>query len=290
MTIVASEVAGRTVMVVGGPGTGKTAWVREAARQLAEGPGRVAVVSADMGQQSVGVPTCLGLSLNAPFDRASAMWFIGDTSPAGNLLPAVVGTARLVSRARAEGAQTVLIDTTGVADSGAGYVLKYHKVLAAGVDCLVALQKNGKPETVLGLLGSVCPMIHRTAALAEAKDRSAAERKAYRQACYRSYFQEAGELQLEPGRLVGANWMPNAMRHHEFPLPGAVLGLLDGQGFCLGIGLVEKLLPNRLVVHTPWPDAAAVVSVKLGKLRLDRQAEFAEVREPAPPSPPPPCT
>jgi len=286
MTIVVSELAGRTVMVVGGPGSGKTAWVREAARQLAEGAGAVAVVSADMGQQSVGVPTCLGLSLHAPHDRPSAMWFIGDTSPGGNLLPATVGTARLVSRARAEGAETVLIDTTGLVDTGAALVFKYHKALAAGVDCLVALQQNGKLEAVLGLLSNVCPMIHRTTALAEAKDRPTAERNAYRQERYRSYFHEAGVLELEPSRLVGSNWMPNAMRHHEYPLPGAVVGLLDGQGFCLGIGLVEKLLPNRLVVHTPWPDAAAVVSLKLGKLRLDRQADYAEVREPRSPSPP----
>jgi polynucleotide 5'-kinase involved in rRNA processing len=286
MEIVVSELAGRTVMVVGGPGSGKTAWVREAARQLAEAGRAVAVVSADMGQQSLGVPTCLGLSLLAPHERPSAMWFIGDTSPGGNLLPAAVGTGRLVARARAEGAETVLIDTTGLIETGAALVLKYHKVLAAGVDCLVALQRNEKSEAALGLLSNICPIIHRTPSPAEAKDRPVAQRNAYRQERYRSYFHEAGELQIEPGRLVGSNWMPHAMRHHEYPLPGAVVGLLDGQGFCLGIGLVEKLLPNRLVVCTPWTDAAAVLFLKLGRLRLDRQADFAEVREPGPPSPP----
>jgi len=286
MPIVASDLAGRTVMVVGGPGSGKTAWVREAARQLAERPDPVAVVSADMGQQSLGVPTCLGFSLHAPHDRASAMWFIGDTSPGGNLLPAVVGTARLAARARAEGAKTVLIDTTGLVDSGPGLALKYHKALAAGVDCVVGLQQEGRLEAVLALLGSVCPTICRTTALAEAKDRPAEQRKAYRQECYRSYFHEAGDVQLDPSRLLGTNWMPNAMRHHEYPLPGTVVGLLDGQGFCLAIGLVEKLLPSRLVVHTPWSDAAAVASLKMGKLRLDRQTNYAEVREPAHPSPP----
>ena len=278
MTIVAKELAGRTVMVLGGPGTGKTAMVRELARQLAEEAGAVAIVSADMGQQSLGVPTCLGLSLQAPHDRASAMWFIGDVSPGGNLLPAAVGAARLVARARAEGAATVLIDTTGLVDSGAGLALKYHKALAAEVDCLVGLQRAGELEAVLGLLAGICPMVHRAAPPPDAKDRSAAERKAYREECYRCYFQEAAALQVDATRLVGTNWMPNPLKNRDYPAPGTVVGLLDSHGFCLGIGLVEKILPTRLVVFTPWSDAAAVAGVKVGKIRLDRQAEYAEGR------------
>jgi polynucleotide 5'-kinase involved in rRNA processing len=252
---------------------------------LAAGPGKVAVVSADMGQQTIGVPTCLGLSLEAPYERASAMWFIGDVSPSGNLLPTVVGTARLVARARSEGAETVLIDTTGMIESGTGLAMEYHKVLAAGVDCLVALQQGNKLDPLLGLLSPVCPTIHRASPPPEAKDRSLAQRLAYRVERYRTYFQDSGELPLEPSRLVGSNWTPNAMRRHEFPLPGALVGLLDGQGFCLAIGIVEKLLPTRLVIHTPRRAAAAVITLKQGRLRLDRHAMYAEVREPRTPPP-----
>jgi polynucleotide 5'-kinase involved in rRNA processing len=280
MTIVAKELAGRTVMVLGGPGTGKTAMVRELARQLAEEAGAVAVVSADMGQQSVGVPTCLGLSFQAPHDHASAMWFIGDVSPGGNLLPATVGAARLVARARAQGATTVLIDTTGLIDSGPGFALKYHKALAAGVDCVVALERAGELKPVLGLLAGICPTVHHAVPTPDAKDRSAVERRAYRQECYRLYFQGADALQVDAARLVGTNWMANPLKNREYPAPGTVVGLLDNQAFCLAIGLVEKILPTRVVVFTPWSDPAAVAAVKVGRIHLDRQAEYAEGRPP----------
>ena len=46
----------------------------------------------------------------------------------------------------------------------------------------------------------------------------------------------------------------------------------------LGIGLVEKLLPDKLVAYTPWADLDAVACLKLGKLRLDRQADYTEAR------------
>jgi hypothetical protein len=41
------------------------------------------------------------------------------------------------------------------------------------------------------------------------------------------------------------------------------------------VGPVEKILPNRLVVCTPWLNAAPVASLKLGPMRLDRQANVS---------------
>jgi polynucleotide 5'-kinase involved in rRNA processing len=278
MTIAIKELAGRTVLAVGGPGAGKTALLLEIARELAE-EGPVALVSADMGQQSLGVPTCMGLSLQAPHDRPSAMWFVGDVSPAGNLLPAVVGTARLAGRARAEGARTVLIDTTGMVNDGVGCALKYHKALATGADCIVALERNAELQAVIAVLSTVCPTIHRAEVRPEARDRTVEQRTAFRQERYQAYFREANVVQVDSSRLIGANWSSNPLKKHDFPAPGTVVGLLDSGGFCLGIGLVEKILPTRLAVHTPWPDPATVASLKLGKIRLDRQAGYAETRE-----------
>lgn len=278
MTIVTTQWTGRTVMVLGAPGTGKTACAREAARQLAEGGGGAALVCADMGQQSIGVPSCLGLSLAEPHDRPSAMWFIGDVAPGGNLLPAVVGTAQLVRRARAEGAQTVVIDTTGMVEGGVAGALKYHKAVAAGVDCLVALQRKAELEPLVEMLSGVCPTVYREAPPSDAKDRNVGQRRAYRQERYRAYFQEAAPLRFDATHLAGADWGPNPLKNRQYPEPGTVVGLLDGRGFCLAIGLVEKILPNRLVVHTPWTDPAAVTHLKLGKLRLNQQANYAEAR------------
>jgi len=269
------ELAGRTVMVVGGPSSGKTAQAQELARALA-GRGPAALVSADMGQQAIGVPTCTVLSMAEPYDRPDAMWFIGDVSPRGSMLPSVVGTAQLVRRAKAQGAQTVVIDTTGMIEGQPGFALKYHKALAAGVDAVVGLQRESELELLLEMLGGLCPMVHRMPVAAETHERSAAQRAAYRQERYAAYFEGAEPLRVDAGRLLGADWAPHPLRRQQFPLPGALVGLLDAEDFCLGIGLVEKLLPGKLVLFTPWTDADAVARMRLGKIRLDRQAGCVE--------------
>ncbi len=263
-----------TVMVVGAPNRGKTHLVRYLATGLAVRGRRVALLSADVGQPAVGVPTCLGLSLAPPWQRADAMWFVGTTSPVGHLLQAVAGTARLARRARDEGCDTVLIDTTGLVEGPVARVLKYHKAVAAGVGQVVGLQRDAELEPLLAVLEGPCPLVHRLRPVAEARARDADERRRYREALFRSQFESAAVLELPPERLVGRDWAPAALSGEAFPVaPGTVAGLLDRDGFCLGIGPIEEARPDRLAVFTTWRDAAAVARVQQGRLRLNRQGE-----------------
>ena len=257
-----------TVLVIGKPGLGKTALVRYLAEQLA-GQGRtVGLLSTDMGQASVGVPTCLGLSLAPPWQTPAASWFVGDTTPVGNLLPTVVGTARLVNYARQQQIQILLIDTTGLVDGPLGHVLKYHKAVAIRADHVVAIQHNSELEPLLALLQGVCRTIHRLAPAAEACDRSLSERKRYRQTRFQAHFREGGILEFKPSQLLGLDWMPGPASENSRPLPGTVVGLLDRQGFCLGLGLLDEMWPERLPVFTSWRDPEAVRWVQIGKVRL----------------------
>src|SRR5262249_29911903 len=140
-----------TTLVLGHPGLGKSWLVRYLAQQLSAQGHLVGILSTDMGQSSVGVPTCLGLSLRPPWQAADVSWFIGDTTPVGNLLPTVVGTARLVEYAR-QHVPVLLIDTNGLVEGPLGRTLKYHKALAIRVDHLVALQREAELEPLLALL------------------------------------------------------------------------------------------------------------------------------------------
>lgn len=272
------RLSGRTVLVIGGPGTGKTRLSEYLVRRLTGEAGLVGHLSADMGQPAVGVPTCLGLALTESQTEPTALWFIGDVSPRGNLLPTVVGTGRLAQRARAEGAQTVVIDTTGLVDGPLGRLLKYHKALAAGVDRVVAIQRGCELEPTLALLDRICPVIYRLQPVHQAENRSPLERKAYREARFREHLHCANVLSFDRCRLVGLDWAPGAFQGPRQPPPGTLVGLLDRNGFCLALGMIEDAQADRLLVYTPLKDPEHVACLQLGKMRLNRAAGFSEIR------------
>jgi hypothetical protein len=85
-------------------------------------------------------------------------------------------------------------------------------------------------------------------------------------------------LRFDVSGMIGTDWAPDPLRRQQYPEPGTVIALLDDQDFCLGIGLVEKILPKYVAVFSPPCDPAAVARLKLGKIRLDRDAGFVEIR------------
>jgi polynucleotide 5'-hydroxyl-kinase GRC3/NOL9 len=257
--------------VIGNPGLGKSHLVRYLAGELTARGRRVALLSADMGQAVVGPPACLGLALTPPWREPAALWFIGDTTPVGHLLPAVVGAAQLAQRARQQGAEVLLIDTTGLAEGPLARVLKYHKAVAVGADHVVALQREAELEPLLTLLAGVCPAIHRLAPVAAAYNRTPADRALYRRARFRDHFQNGAIQEFPLSQTIGLDWAP--LTPSQGPRAGTVVGLIDRAGFCLSLGIVEETKADRLAVYTAWRDAAAVNRVQVGRLRLNREGE-----------------
>jgi polynucleotide 5'-kinase involved in rRNA processing len=263
---------GGTVLVIGRAGLGKTTLVHYLAEQLTAEGQKVGVLSTDMGQPLVGVPTCLGLSLTPPWQKPAASWFIGDTTPVGNLLPTVVGAAQLAQCARRECVQSLLIDTTGLVDGPLGSVLKYHKAVAVGVDHVVALQHQSELEWVLAVLQKACRSVHRLHPAPEARDRSPSARKQYRERRFMSQFRDGAVLAFDPNTLLNLDWMP-ASGSRPLPPPGTVMGLIDHRGFCLGLGLLEEIRPDRLLMFTNWRDRDAVAWVQAGKIQLSQEGK-----------------
>jgi polynucleotide 5'-hydroxyl-kinase GRC3/NOL9 len=275
------DLLGATVLALGVPGVGKSSCVRYLAWRLAEthraeAPARglsprVGLVNADMGQASFGLPGCLGLSLQPPWEQPAALWFVGANNPVGNMLQTVVGTARLAQRARADGAGTVLIDPTGLATGDVGRILKYHKAVAAGVDRVVALQRDTELEPLLNVLAGVCCVIHRLRPVPEAYDRTWEERRAYRQTRFGAHLAGGTVVRFPPHKLLTRDLAPGPLPPGEAGAgPGTLVGLLDGCGYCLALGLLEEVQLDRVEVYTAWRDADAVAHVQLGRLRLTR--------------------
>src|SRR5581483_4897683 len=262
-----------TVMVLADTGTGKTWLARFLAEEWARRRRRTAPVNADMGQAWIGVPTCLALAEAPHGDRPHALWFVGDTKPLGHLLPAVVGTARLAHRARHEGNEIVVIDPTGLILDPVGRVLKYHKALAAQVSTVVAVQRNRELEPLLELLSGVGVQVVRLAAAPQAHDRTLPQRQEFREARFRLHLQGATTIHVPRALLLGPDWLPGS---GPAPAHGSVLGLLDREGFCLGLGLFEAADADGIDVFTACNRPSDVTRVQPGRVRLTRDGREIE--------------
>jgi polynucleotide 5'-hydroxyl-kinase GRC3/NOL9 len=264
---VLDRLAGDTVMVVGAVDRGKSHLTRWLAEHAA--PARAALVSADVGQPSLGVPACAAMALRRPWRAPDALWFVGDVTPARHLLPTVIGTARLAARARVAGAGLVVIDTGGLVDGPLGRLLKYHKAIAAGVTDVVALEERDELTALLALLGGIA-RVHRLAPVPAARARGRDERRRYRERAFRAHLRGAVVVRFDARRVIGPGWSPGL---DGTPLPGTLVGLLDREAFCLRLGIVRAARGRSVEILVRPPPRRTVAWLRLGTLRVTSGGE-----------------
>ncbi|MBU1879886.1 MAG: hypothetical protein KJ734_13145, partial [Chloroflexi bacterium] len=222
-----------TIMLVGGTDSGKTtlAYALFDALVTAGRPG-VAHLDLDVGQGTLGPPTTVGLRVSTHPDR---VWqrFVGSISPRGHFLPAVVSAFRLQQQALALGAETIVVDTTGLVDSAVGGVaLKRWKIELLRPAVVVALVA-GRGRELLPIVaplrrdGRVRLIEQKVSSLTVPRPQE--QRIAARQARWRDYFAPARPVRLPLHDLIV--W--NDQRLHR----GQVVGLLDADGLVLALGL-----------------------------------------------------
>ncbi|MFM8944559.1 MAG: Clp1/GlmU family protein [Actinomycetota bacterium] len=264
----------RTVMLVGGLDVGKTTLARRLlAAALAAGK-RAALLDADLGQKTVGPPTAVTLRMVreeadlAPeaLAREDAMAFVGGTSPQGHLLPLVTGATRLHRLALAQGADLVVVDTSGMVSGVFGQIVKYHKVEMLEPDLVIGLQRG---EELLPLLGVIQRFFStEVVPLGEVPGvvpTSVEERADNREAAMRRYF--AGEIhrfRVKPTVFLPA--LPPLFDLAE--LNRLVVGLSDGAGSTTGLGYLEHT-PGEEDLRLVTPVAAGPKALRLGAVRLD---------------------
>jgi polynucleotide 5'-hydroxyl-kinase GRC3/NOL9 len=234
--------SGGVVVLIGGIDSGKTTLGKVIAAAGLEVGRRVGYVDADLGQKAVGPPTAVTLrmlgesaDLDPPvFSRPDAIYFVGATTPQGQLLPLVVGTSRLLARALDEGADLVVVDTSGLVSGVYGQLLKYHKIELLQPDLVIGMQRGEELDPLLGIIQRffraevmVLPVSP------EASSTSVEERARNREAAFRRYFTEP----LQRWRIKPTVFMPALPALFEQPqLDRILVGLSDGQGEYVGLG------------------------------------------------------
>ncbi len=183
------------ILLLGATDTGKTTFLSWLANGLYAQGHRVAIVDADVGQSSLGPPTTIGLGVVAqPFESLQeltpvGLFFVGSTSPRSHLLPMLVGTKRLVDRARTLGVDHVIVDTCGFIAAGGGQALKYYEINLVDPDVVVCVQRADECEgMLLAYRRSPRPQVLRLKASVACRRRGMEERRLYRERSWQRYF------------------------------------------------------------------------------------------------------
>jgi polynucleotide 5'-hydroxyl-kinase GRC3/NOL9 len=245
------------ILLVGGLDTGKTTLGRAIAAAGLRNGRSVAYLDADLGQKAVGPPSTVALKMihdeadlePAALSRPDAIAFVGSISPQGQLLPLVVGAARLQDKAFENGADLVVVDTSGLVAGVYGQILKYHKVEMLRPDVVIGLQRGAELDPLLGIVNRffatdvVSLPVH-----PDVVPTSVEERAAFREHAMRAYFAEP----LQRWRIRPTVFMPTLPSLFELSqLHRVLVGLSDGKGECIGLGILE---------HTPDEDVLRLIS------------------------------
>jgi polynucleotide 5'-hydroxyl-kinase GRC3/NOL9 len=272
----------RVAMLIGGLDSGKSTFGKTIARAGLEAGRSVAYLDADVGQKVVGPPTAVTLRLlRDPQDlepvalsRPDAMYFVGANSPQGQLLPLVVGAGIMLNRAIDEGADLVVVDTSGLVSGVYGQILKFHKIELLQPDVVIGLQRGEELDPLLGIVQRffstevvVLPVD------TEVRSVSVEERARNREEAFRRYF----EAPLQRWRIKPTVFMPTlpALFEQEH-LDRILVGLSDGKGEYTGLGYLE-CSPEDGVLRLLSPVPQAPKALKLGSVRLEEDFRIRRV-------------
>ncbi|MGE0823743.1 MAG: Clp1/GlmU family protein [Candidatus Binatia bacterium] len=140
---------GGVAFLLGRTDVGKSTRVRELVERVTASGGSVAVIDADLGQSTYGLPTTLTLVRFAahaepPTPEGIASFFVGAISPVGHLLQTLVGCRRLLNLARQLEVRVILIDTTGLVDGPLAVEFKLQKIEILHPTHLLALAQGNE--------------------------------------------------------------------------------------------------------------------------------------------------
>lgn len=257
-----------SVMLVGAMDTGKSTVARQIARR-ALGLGRtVAIVDADIANSTIGPPACVGLSViedeaGLSVLDADRLHFVGGVTPDRLVLQHVIATAAMADEGRRH-ADLVIVDTTGWVSGVVGETLKYHKAELIRPDVVLALQRGGEMEPIVGMLNrffsvEVLTMPADPNVVPQGPD----QREARRRELFALEFAEP----LERWRVrptVFAPTLPVGLDLER--LDGVLVGIQDGSGGCLGLG---RLIHEEGILRVVTGAGEGMQGLRLGSLRID---------------------
>lgn len=262
------------VFLLGGIDTGKTTFGVELLRRAAAAGVKCALVDADIQTSTVGPPTTVGLRFceeGAGLSRehlreADGLSFVGSIMPRAHVLPLVTGTAKLVRRALDEGCRLVVVDTTGLVSGVYGQTLKYFKLDLIHPNYVVAFERGGELEPMVGIAQRFTPAeVIEVDVDPRVEARTVDDRALFREQQFAAYFAPG----VSRWRVRPTVFMPTLPPEFDLALlDGLVVGMEDGAGACVGIGVLE-FDASEDFLRMVSPVAEGVKGLRLGSIRMD---------------------
>ncbi|MCX7919555.1 MAG: Clp1/GlmU family protein [bacterium] len=249
------------IMLLGAIDTGKSTFAQYLIQQALEQKLTVALIDADMGQSTLGLPGTIGMRCfthptDFPKDHLTldvqelsktskvVLHFIGDTTPVGHLLTTLVGIKKLVEKAVVYNANLVVIDTTGLVYGDIAQELKFRKIELLRPKYLVAFQRNKEIEHLLSPQEKLgWNKIYRLFVSEKVVPRTQEMRRMYREKKFAAYFSSAQLLEIPLSQVGFHNmWFNLGRKLHQnevaFIETTLETTVLYGEKFGDSIGLV----------------------------------------------------
>lgn len=268
-----------TVVIIGGPDTGKSTLARYMLREFLGQGLKVGFVDADIGQSSIALPSTIALKVfeqkkQLQNVRPDLLLFAGSSTPVRKTAHIVEGTRDMVKRAKKLGSDVVIVDTTGLVRGEGGKNLKLGKINAIRPRHVIAIEAKDELHHILPRIHGV--ILHRLKPADSVQSRSREERARYREERFRDYFSGSSRIEY-PFRDVRF-FRGNKPFDGNFSLviPGTLVGLNRSQ-ITLGLGVYDGVNSGRIAIWTPIESPDSIDRVILGDLILDHST-FSEKR------------
>ncbi len=258
---------GGCAYVIGATDLGKTTFCRHAVSAAPEGT-RTGFIDCDTGQSTIGPPATLGLEIReSPGKRPCAIHlrFAGSTSPHRHFPTFLTGARRLLDRAHEYNAGIILIDSPGYVHGSGAREFHVRMIDLVRPDHIVAFRKAGELEEVLANFRKDSSIqIHRFSPPPQAKRRSPALRRRYREQRFREYFAGAVSCTLALESIGISGDTPRTLHSHTWR--DRLIALCNETHEIVTLGIVRHADAdaNTLAVSTPPLDPAAVSCIQVG--------------------------
>ena len=261
-----------SVYVLGGSDRGKTTLVRWLLERLREDRA-AAGIDCDPGQATIGPPATIGTEVfgrGSGAARASALRFVGGTSPSGHMLELLAGGAALQRKALELGAEAAVFDSSGFVLGPVAGEFQYEAIDLLRPDHLVAVQRGRELEPLLAnFRRAPWTVVHRLKASEAAVRRGQEQRRQYRADRWKEYFGAAADRELP---LAGIGFHGHVPPWEERTAwEGLLAAVCDAEGFVLSLGVIAEIDPcwTAMHLHAPSFDPGQAASVQVGTIRRE---------------------